>query len=175
MNKKDYEIRTKILQETFNDKRKINCAINVDELQLSENVHQGGDIFKTENGEFIDLEFQMKDFDEDELVKYVEFAEELYEKHQKPISIYIICPDNIKVCVREFEIKSKAPFTIRLAKFNENPANIILNMIKQKIKNKENLDEDDYHALEILHEMCEKEQSNYYRREAFKIINRYFY
>ena len=77
----------------------------------------------------------MKDFDENELVKYVEFAENLFEKHHKSVSIYIICPDDINVCVRECEIKSEAFFTIKLAKVNENPARIILSMIKQKIEN----------------------------------------
>ena len=56
----------------------------------------------------IDLEFQMTDFDENELVKYVEFAEALYEKHRKHIHIYIICPNNIYVCVKECKIVSEA-------------------------------------------------------------------
>ena len=161
MNKKDYEVRTKIIRETFNDSRRINCSVSADELQIDEYVHKGGDIFKTEEGDFIDLEFQMKDFDECELVKYVEFAENLFEKHQKHVSIYIICPDDINVCVKECEIKSEASFTIKLAKVNENPAKIILNMIKQKIKNNEMLDSEDLHALSMLPVICKKEERNY--------------
>ncbi|MBQ2831059.1 hypothetical protein [Methanobrevibacter sp.] len=144
-------------------------------MQLDENVYQGGDIFKTKDDEFIVLELQMKDFDEDELVKYVEFAESLYEKQHQPVSIYIICPGDINIYVREFEIKSEACFTIKLAKIDEDPAAIILKMIKHKLRNNEVLDEDDYHALEMIPVICEKEKRNYYRREAFKIINRLHY
>ena len=80
MNKKDFNTRTKIIRETFDDKRAIKCPTPENVRQLDENVYPGGDIFTTEDGDFIDLEFQMEDFDENELVKYVEFAEALYEK-----------------------------------------------------------------------------------------------
>ena len=133
------------------------------------------DIFTTEEGEFIDFELQLRDFDEEELTKYVEFAENLYEKHQKHVSVYLLCPRDINVCVKECTIKSEADFTIKLAKVPEDSCKIILEGIKNKLKNKEKLDCDDLHALAYLPVMCDKEERNYYRMEYFKIINQLQY
>lgn len=172
MNKKDFDIRTKVIRETFNDSRKIKCHIPKEEIKLDDDTYTGGDLFKTEDGDFIDLEFQMRDFDVDELDRYVEFAESLYEKHQRLVSIYIICPNDINVCVKECEIKSKADFVIKIACINEDPCEIILNGIKAKLENEKRLDSDDIHALSILCEMCRPEDKSYYRKEYFKIMNK---
>ena len=171
MKEQDFEIRTKIIRETFNDPRKIKCLTPEKDKKFDDNIYSGGDVFTTENGEFIDLEFQLEDFTEDELVKFVEFAEALYEQHQKQVSIYLICPDTVDVLVRECEIKSQADFTIKLACIQENPAHIILDIIKNKMHNGELLDGDDLHALSILPLICKKEDKNYFRKEYFKIIN----
>ncbi|MBQ6098366.1 MAG: hypothetical protein IJL02_00700 [Methanobrevibacter sp.] len=175
MDRKDYEVRTKVIRETFNDERQLICIEDKDELKLDENVYSGGDIFITDDGEFIDLEFQTKDFDENELVKYVELAENLYEKHGKNITIYLICPKGINVSVRECDIKSEATFTIKLACIPEDPCEMVLKHIKDKIKRNEILNGDDLHALSMLQVVCRKEDRNYYRREYFKIINRLQY
>lgn len=175
MNKKDFEIRTKIIRETFNDERPVKCVASEFERRVPENVHPGGDIFTTENGEYIDLEFQLTDFTEAELAKYVEFAESLYEKHQKRVSIYLICPNDVKVCVKECEIKSEADFNIKLACIEDSPCQIILDGIKDKLRQGQTLDGDDLHALSMLPVMCKKEERNYYRREYFKIINKIQY
>lgn len=76
----DYNIRTKVIEKTFNDNRKIKYPTPEHLRAVDDGIYPGGDIFTTEDGELIDLEFQMTDFDEDELVKYVELAEALYEK-----------------------------------------------------------------------------------------------
>lgn len=175
MKEQDFKIRTKIIKETFNDSRRIKCITPEKDRKLDDNIYPGGDLFTTEDGEFIDLEFQIEDFNESELVKYVEFAEALYKKHQKQVSIYLLCPDTVNVLVRECEIKSEAEFTIKLACIQENPAHIILDIIKNKINSGELLDGDDLHALSMLPIMCKEEDRNYFRKEYFKIINKLHY
>ena len=175
MKEQDFKIRTKIIKETFNDSRRIKCITPEKDRKLDDNIYPGGDLFTTEDGEFIDLEFQMEDFNESELVKYVEFAEALYKKHQKQVSIDLLCPDTVNVLVRECEIKSEAEFTIKLACIQENPAHIILDIIKNKINSGELLDGDDLHALSMLPIMCKEEDRNYFRKEYFKIINKLHY
>ena len=170
MKKQDFKIRTKIIEETFNDKRKIKCVTPEEDRKVDENIYPGGDIFTTETGELIDLEFQMEDFTAEELVKYVELAEELYERRQKQVAIYIICPDNVDVLVKECEIKSKADFVIRLARIQENPAEIILKILKEKL-DKGTFDLDDLEALIMLPVMCKKEDQHYFRIESLKMIN----
>ena len=172
MNRTEFDLKTRTIQETFNDTRKIKCITPKHEIMIDEDVHQGGDIFTTEDGELIDFEIQLKDFDEEELVKYVEFAEELYEKTHKHISVYLMCPKNINVSVREFEIKSRADFTIRLACIGYDLCHMTLNHIKQKIQCGELLDCDDLEILKELPVRCDKEDRNYFRLECFKIINR---
>lgn len=172
MNKENINLRTNVIRKTFNDQRPIKCLTPEKIREIDEDLYQGGDIFTTEDGEFIDLEFQMSDFDEDELVKYVEFAEALYEKHQKRISIYIICPNNLDVCVKECRIFSEADFTIKLACIEEDPCEIIFKMITRKIENGEPLTLDDIMALEMLPVKCNPKMRNFYRREYFRIMNK---
>ncbi len=175
MNRQDYEIRTTIIRETFNDFRKIKYSPSEEDNKLLYENYTGGDIFITENDEIIDLEFQIDDFTADELVKFVEFAEELYDKHGKHISIYIICPNTVNVCVKECEIMSEADFTIKLTCIQGDPAHIILDMIKDKLKNGESLDEDDIVALKMLPVKCNRKDRNYFRKEYFKIMNKIDY
>lgn len=172
MNKKEFNTKAKIIRETFNDKRKIKCITPQDEREVAKYIHPGEDIFTTEDGSYIDFEFQLSDFTEDELVKYVEFAEALYEKHQKPVSIYLLCPKYVNVYVKECEIKSEAEFNIKLSCAHEKQCEIILNGIKNKIKYGEPIDGDDLHALSMLPVMCERKDRNYFRREYFRIISR---
>ena len=103
MKKNEFNIRENVIKETFNDNRKIVSSVDAEELKIDENIHQGGDIFITSDGDFIDLEFQIQDFTEDELVKYVELAEELSEEYGSEVSIYILCPKDINVCVNQIQ------------------------------------------------------------------------
>lgn len=175
MNEQDFKIRAEIIRETFNDKRKIKCITPEKDRKLDEHIHPGGDIFTTEDGEFIDLEFQIDDFTIDELVKYVEFAEELYEKHHKHVSVYLICPDIVNVFVREGEIKSEADFTIKLACVEQNLAQITLDIIKNKLKREGFLDKEDLDILEMLPVVCKRKDRKYFRREYLEIINKMSY
>lgn len=175
MNKKEFEIKTKMIKETFDDERSIKCLSPPGAIDLDEDIHQGGDIFITEDGAYIDLEYQLQDFDEEELVKYVEFAEEVYEQTDNHVSVYLMCPKNINVCVREFDIKSRADFTIRLACIGYDPCHMVLNHIKQKVHRGELLNNEDIETLEHLPVRCAKKDRNYFRLECFKIINRISY
>ena len=172
MNRKNNKLKAKFIRETFNDERKIKCPVTAEELRIDEDIYHSGDLFKTENGDFIDLEFQEKDFDEEELVKYVELAEDIYEKHQKNVSIYIICPDDINVCVREITIKSEADFTIKIAKVDKNPAEEYINMIKNKIRDGKMINQEEIDMLEMTPLMYNRKERHAIRVEIFKIMNR---
>ena len=52
---------------------------------------------------------------------------------------------------------------------------MILDMIKSKIRRKEDLDKYDRKMVESLPIMCAKKDRTYYRVESLKIINKYFY
>lgn len=171
MKEQDLMMKAKLIKETFKDDREIKCQIPIEDLKLEEHIYQEGNIFITENDEIIDLELQMQDFTEEELVKYVELAEALYETNSKLVSVYIICPNTVDICVKECEIKSEANFTIKLASVEENPAHVVLNIIKNKLKKGEKLDEDDLYALSMMPVVCKKEERNYFRKEYFKIVN----
>lgn len=175
MNEKEFKIKTKTIKETFGDDRRIKCIVQPGTIPLDKNIHQGGDIFKTEDDELIDLEFQNQDFDEEELVKYIELAEELYKQTHKRVHIYLMCPKNVDVCVRECDIKSEADFTIRLACIVEDPCQIILDNIKEKIRHGELLNCTDIEDLKMLPVRCDKKDRHYFRLESLKIINRMIY
>ena len=172
MNKKDLKQRNEVIRQLFHDNRKLECEIPKEDLKLDDCKYEGGEIFKTEDGEFVNLEIQMKDFDAEEITKYIEFAEKLYEKHYKHISIYIICPKNIDVCVKEDKILSEASFTIKLTRTDEDFEETLLNYIKDKVNNGKKLTYEDLRILRHLPLECRKEKRNYFREEYFKLMYR---
>lgn len=166
--------KTRMIRENFNDTRIIKCQKSASELNLDEDITLEGDIFKTEDGELIYFEVEINDFDEEELTKYIELAECLYEKHHEKISIYLLCPKDINVLVRECPIKSEADFTIKLACSQDDICHMILKNIKNKIKNGIHLTCDDHDILEELPVRCNKKDRHYFRVETLKIINGHF-
>ena len=175
MNYEEFQDKTRIIRETFNDKRKILCPTPKEYLNLDDDSYQGGDVFTTEDGDFINLDMQLVDFDEDELIKQIDFSEQIYEQHHKSVANYIICPKNININMRECELISEANFTIKLACVREDACEVLLTGIKNKLKNNEKLNGDDIHALSMLPVLCQPEDRTYYRREYLKIINRIDY
>ena len=147
MNNTDFDIKTKLIKETFNDEINIKYDLSEKEPQI------------------------VNDFDVEQLTQYIEFAETLYEKEKKSVSIYLFCPPNVNVCVKECELRSEADFRIKLARIEKNPCSMILDKIKNKMKNNEILDSDDMNALLMLPVMCEKKDRHYYRKESIKILN----
>ena len=171
MNKEEFKFKTSLIKEQFYDERKIICPTPRHQTILDDNVHPGGDIFTTENGEFIDFEIQVKDFDEEELTKYVEFAENLYEKHKKKVSVYILCPKDINVTVKECPLKSEAEFNIKISCLNYDSCHLFLNIVKRKLKNRIPLDGLEIHFVEMLPIWCAKKDRHYFRLESIKIMN----
>ena len=171
MNEKEFKIKIEMIKNDFNDPRKIKCHTPQEDLHLDGGVHSGGDIFVTEDGEFIDLEYQLVDFDEEELTKYIEFAESIYEKQHKHVSVYLVCPKYVKIKVKEQTIKSEADFTIKLFCSQDDPCRFILNKVKGKMSRNEILSPDDIRAVQLLPVMCDKKDRTYFRVESIKIIN----
>lgn len=175
MKTEDFNLRAKIIKETFDDHKKIVSHVKIGDLRINCNIPDDDDILINSDGDFIYLDIQQVNFTEEELVKFVEFAEETYEKYGQHISIYLLCPKNIDICVREFEIKSDSSFTIKLACINEDPCKIILDGIKEKIRANIMPDENDLQALAKLHKWCKAEERHYYLMEYIKIVNRLNY
>ena len=156
MNKKDFETRTNIIKETFMDDKNIKCHIPTEELELDENIHQEGDFFMTEDGEFVDLEFQFTDFTEDELVKFIELAENLHEKYGKTINVsihnklvyFMAFTDREKSKQpNDFYLKSMRAFLKELSKANHGKIISI-----PLIGNNNNLSDTGFHSSEMTFE-----------------------
>lgn len=172
MNNKKITQEIQIIKEAFNEKRKIIDYAPQEMIKVSEDCYDGGDIFITEDGELIDLEYQINDFDEAELVKYIELAEELYEKNNVKISIYVLCPNMINITAPEVPIKSDATFNIKLARFEGNPVYDMLYHIKEKVDKHILLDEEDFNTLLMIPMIGPKKDRKNLRIECFRLINR---
>lgn len=171
MNNTDFDIKTKLIKETFNDELNIKYDLFEKEPQMIDDFPEEIDIYVTENEKIICLDILLNDFDVEQLTQYIEIAETLYEKQKKSVSIYLLCPPNINVCVKECELRSEAEFSIKLARIEENPCSMILDKIKNKMNNDEILDYEDVNALLMLPVMCEKKDRHYYRKESIRILN----
>jgi hypothetical protein len=167
----DLEIEEiEIIKEVFDEKRKIIGYAPREMTAVADDNCKGGDIFITEKNELIVLDYQMTDFDEVELVNYIELAEKLFERNGVSISIYIICPKTINITVPECSIKSTANFTIKLASMQPNPAYESLYRIKEKINRKIKLTDEDLETLSrIPMEVAEKDKRNL-RIECLRLL-----
>ena len=174
MNQKDFEKQKEIIREKFGEPRKIKCITPKDAVGVDDGVHNGGDIFTTEDGELIYLDYHLVDFDVVELAKYIELAENLYEKHQKKVNICLICPRTVNVSVRECPIKSDSDFSIKIYCSQEDPCEVILEGIKNKIRNNALLTRADISEVEMLPVICNRKDRNYYRVESLRIINEFY-
>lgn len=172
MDKENIEYKIQIIKDAFDEKRNIIGYAPNEMIKVNEDCHQGGDIFITDENELIDLEYQMKDFDEAELAKYVELAEELYEKNKVQISIYVLCPRTVRILAPECRIKSEATFTIKLACWGGNPVYDMLFEIKEKIEKGICLNDEDIYNLEMIPIMGPKEERKNLRIECLRLMNR---
>ena len=154
-----------VITNLFDEKRTIIPEV------LEENLNGDGEVFKTQNGEIIYFELQLDNFNIDELIRYTGIMETLYSKYKVHCTACILCADGVEVQVCEMPIKSEADFTIKLAQSDMNPCDVVLDVIKTKMRNGELLDEGDIHALQVLPMMCSKDKRDYYRKKVFAIMN----
>ena len=152
--------KIKTIENMFDEKR--NIVPNVVECL------EYGEVFETDEGEPVYLEMVLGDFGVEELVRITSVAENLYSEYGKMCTCYILCMG--AVTVNEMPIKSEADFTIRLAQSQKSSCEVILSMIKQKMKS-ELLDVEDIQALQMIPVMCDPSEREYYRREVFNIMN----
>ncbi|MBE6505334.1 MAG: hypothetical protein IJH63_06435 [Methanobrevibacter sp.] len=109
------EEEIKLIRKAFKDERKI-VERTPDEMRsVDKKFYQGGSVYTTEDGELIDLEIQERDYDIEDHVNYIEFAEALYEKTKRRVNVYVYCAPSIKINIQLYEIPSEADFKIRLA------------------------------------------------------------
>lgn len=161
-----------IIKEVFDEERKILGFAPPEMTDIKKNCYKGGDIFITENGELIDLEYQINDFDENELAKYIELAEELYNINNVSISIYVLCPDTVKILTPECTIPSEASFNIKLACFAGSPIYDILYHIKEKIDKNICISNEDIHTLFMIPLYCPEKDRKNLRIECLRLLNR---
>lgn len=120
-----------LIRKAFNDNREIIEETPPEIRSVDKKFYQGGSVYTTVDGEFIDLEIQKRDYNIEDHVNYIEFAEALYEKHEKKVNVYIYCYPTIKINLKLYEIASEADFKLKLAQIQNNSA---IKRFKAKIK-----------------------------------------
>ncbi|WP_407420737.1 hypothetical protein [Methanobrevibacter sp.] len=125
------EEEIKLIRKAFRDERKI-IERTPDEIRsVDKKFYQGGSVYTTEDGELIDLEIQERDYDIEDHVNYIEFAEALYEKTKKRVNVYVYCAPSVKINIQLYEIPSDADFKIRLAQIKRGSK---IERLKSKLK-----------------------------------------
>ncbi len=120
-----------LIRKAFKDNRKIIEKIPDEQRIVDNDCYKGGSVYRTEDGELIDLEIQERDYDIEDHVNYMEFAEALYELHKQKVNVYVYCAPSVKINIKLYEMKSEADFKIRIAQYRTNS---IKNKIKSKIR-----------------------------------------
>ena len=125
------EEEIKLIRKAFREDRKIIERVPDEMRKVDKKFYQGGSVYMTEDGELIDLEIQERDYDIEDHVNYIEFAEALYEKTQKRINVYVYCIPSVKIKIQLYEILSDADFKIRLAQIQNGSK---IERLKSKLK-----------------------------------------
>ena len=121
----------KLIRKAFKDNREIVEETPEEIRKLKEGIYPGGYVYTTADGEFIDLEIQTRDYDIEDHINYIEFAEALYEKHHKKVNVYVFCDPSIRINIKLYRIMSDADFKIRLAQVQKNS---LIKRMKTKMK-----------------------------------------
>ena len=79
-----------LIRKAFNDNREIIEETPPEIRSVDKKFYQGGSVYTTVDGEFIDLEIQKRDYDIEDHVNYIEFAEALKESQ----CLYLLLPHN---------------------------------------------------------------------------------
>ena len=125
------EEEIKLIRKAFREDRKIIERVPDEMIKVDKKFYQGGSVYMTEDGELIDLEIQERDYDIEDHVNYIEFAEALYEKTQKRINVYVYCIPSVEIKIQLYEIPSDADFKIRLAQIQNGSK---IERLKSKLK-----------------------------------------
>lgn len=126
-------------------------------------------IYETNDNEIVAIRIHLGDFTPESLADYTEEAEELYDRFNKAINIYIAMDKNGKITVSEHTIKSEADFTIKLGQTSIDPCKTLLDEIKQKIKNK-SYEQKDIDILQLIPIFAKQEDRKEIRTEVFKLL-----
>ena len=139
----------KLIKNEFNDSRKL-YEIEDDELNsIASKYDICDELYETDDGEILSYCITDKDFDNNEAEKYKKYGEELYEKTGKLINIDIIGSPHIK-CKITKNIVSNVKMIIKLAIPPYSDTYSILQHLKDLVKNKKKLNEEDLFALSMV-------------------------
>ena len=119
-----------LIKKAFKENRTIVEKTPEEIRKVDSKYYQGGSVYTLSDGEFIDLEIQERDYDIEDHINYIEFAEALYEKTKKKVNVYVYCAPSIKINIQLYEIPSEADFKIRLAQLKNSSR---IERIKSKI------------------------------------------
>lgn len=120
-----------LIRKAFHDDRRIIEKVPDSQIMVDEGTYPGGSVYRTEDGELIDLEIQTRDYDIEDHVNYIEFAEHLYERHKTKVNVYVYCVPSVKVNIQLYKMPSEADFKIRIAQYVNNS---IIDRMKVKIR-----------------------------------------
>ncbi|WP_296888599.1 hypothetical protein [uncultured Methanobrevibacter sp.] len=169
MCEKDHdEMAYGLIETIFGDFREIDGKAS-DEIQSISKKHKiEADIYKTKNNELISYGLTNEDFGNEELEKYKEYGEELYEKSGKEVCIYILGSPHIKFnATNDFETPAKIKINISLMEYSSTYET--LRHIKSLVENRQKLDSEDLFALKMIPTMGPPEDKRFLRIECLKL------
>lgn len=164
-----------IIKSKYKDNRKI-TGYATGQIQGIAKKHEiYGDVFETQENELISLDIIDEDFDKKQLEKYKKYGEELYEKSQKLVSIYILCVKQATNKLNSDEIKFNGKLLFKIDKMDYSYNYKIFRIMSEFVKNKVKFGRDDLIVLSMIPKMGPSEDLRYMRIECLKLwkeINR---
>lgn len=148
-----------IMEDTFGER-----------ADLRERIPHDKDAFVTSKGEIAIFDVIFEEFGAKELSEVVSTAESFGDAFETQVNIFLVTTPTTRITVAEQSIQSRFDFTIKLACITDEPHDIVLKIIKDKMAHGIELDEDDIMALQMIRVMCPPEARQRVSEEVFKII-----
>lgn len=147
-----------IIRNVFNDKR--------DMFEIERNL------FLLDNTEgIVNFQVYFGDITPKALAEITEECENLWKKFGLPIYNYILIDSKSKVKVPEHMIQSEADFTIKISVMQEDPIQMMFNIIEEKILNNQ-ITEMDINILHILPMMAKDEDRLKIRTKTNELLSK---
>lgn len=169
MKNENFEEKIEIIKMQFDEPRKIIGKASDDIQKISEKYGIYGDVYETQDYEYIASVIIDENFTYKVLNQMKEYGEELYERNHKPVSIYILGSPHVENMITEHVIESTAEIVIKFSKMEYSDAYEIYWHLKGLVENNIKLNKDDQFALSMIPMMGPPEDKRNLRIECLKI------
>ena len=162
------DLDLEVIEKQFEDTREIKgkASEKIQQIPLKYDIF--ATVYETKTGALISLGMQNKEFTNDVMDRYLKLGEELYQKSNKLVCIYVICSPHVEP-PKIRTLPSAAKVIIKLSRIDYNMAYETYRHIKGLVDARKKLNSEDLNALSMIPTMGPPEDKRNLRMECLEL------